>query len=55
MLYRYRLYEVDGSEAGEAHYALLIEAGEAIWTCAGRKRRGGRFLSRSVVATESMG
>jgi hypothetical protein len=28
MLYRYRLFEVDGSEAGEAHYAVLIELGE---------------------------
>ena len=39
MLYRYRLFEVDGSEAGEAHYAVLIDAGETIWTGDGRKLR----------------
>ena len=33
-MYRYRLSEVDGSEAGEAHYAVLIET---IWTGEGRK------------------
>ncbi len=36
-MYRYRLCEVDGSEAGEAHYAVLIEPGETIWTGEGRK------------------
>jgi hypothetical protein len=39
MLYRYRLFEVDGTEAGEAHYAVLIEAGETIWTGDRRKLR----------------
>jgi hypothetical protein len=39
MLYRYRLFEVDGSETGEAHYAVLIEPGETIWTGDGRKLR----------------
>jgi hypothetical protein len=39
VLYRYKLYEVDGSEAGEAHYAALIDAGETIWTGDGRKLR----------------
>jgi hypothetical protein len=28
MLYRYRLYLEDGSDAGEAHYAVLIQPGE---------------------------
>ena len=28
MIYRYRLYNPDGSDAGEAHYAVLIEPGE---------------------------
>jgi hypothetical protein len=36
-MYRYRLFEVDGCEAGEAHYAVLIESGETIWTGDGRK------------------
>ncbi len=35
-MYRYRLSEVDGSEAGEAHYAVLIEPGETIWTADSR-------------------
>ena len=39
MFYRYRLFEVDGTEAGEAHYAVLIEAGEVIFTGDGRKLR----------------
>lgn len=39
MLYRYRLFEVDGTEAGEAHYAVLIEPGETIWTADGRALR----------------
>jgi hypothetical protein len=38
-VYRYKLYEVDGTEAGEAHYAVLIEAGETIFTGDGRKLR----------------
>jgi hypothetical protein len=37
MLYRYRLYLENGSEAGEAHYAVLIQPGETIWTNDGRK------------------
>jgi hypothetical protein len=32
MLYRYRLYDSGGNEVGEAHYAVLIEPGETIWT-----------------------
>jgi hypothetical protein len=39
LLYRYTLFEVDGTEAGEAHYAVLIAAGEIIWTGDGRKLR----------------
>jgi hypothetical protein len=38
-LYRYRLFELDGAECGEAHYAVLIEPGEIIWTGDGRKLR----------------
>ena len=30
VIYRYRLYAADGSEAGEAHYAVLIQPGETI-------------------------
>jgi hypothetical protein len=32
MLYRYRLHDADGNEAGEAHYAVKIEPGKTIWT-----------------------
>ena len=39
MLYRYRLYNTAGSEAGEAHYAVLIQAGETIYASDGRKLR----------------
>jgi hypothetical protein len=37
MLYRYRLHWQDGSDAGEAHYAVNIKPGETIWTGDGRK------------------
>lgn len=39
MLYRYRLFNEDGTEAGEAHYAVGIKPGETIWTGDGRKLR----------------
>jgi hypothetical protein len=39
MLYRYRLHNTDGSEAGEAEYAVLIRPDEVIWTGDGRKLR----------------
>jgi hypothetical protein len=38
-VYRYKLYEFDGTETDEAHYAVLIEPGEIIWTGDGRKLR----------------
>jgi hypothetical protein len=38
-VYRYRLFEADGAEPGEAHYAVLIEQGETIWTGDGRQLR----------------
>ena len=37
MVYRYRLHYEDGSDAGEAHYAVGINPGETIWTGDGRK------------------
>jgi hypothetical protein len=39
MLYKYRLYEADGSEAGEAYYAVMIRPGEIVWTGDGHKLR----------------
>ena len=30
MIYPYRLCNADGSDAGEAHYAVLIQPGETI-------------------------
>ena len=35
-MFRYKLYEADGSDAGEAHYAVMIEPGETIVLGAGR-------------------
>ncbi len=39
MFYRYRVHELDGSDAGEAHYAILVETGETIVLGAGRRVR----------------
>ena len=39
MLYRYRLYTPDGDEAGEAHYAVMIQPDEISWTGERRKLR----------------
>ena len=38
-MYRYRLHTADGSDAGEARYAVLIEPGETIRTGDGRLLR----------------
>jgi hypothetical protein len=38
-MYHYRLFEVDGTEAGEAVYAVMIRPGEKILTGDGRKLR----------------
>jgi hypothetical protein len=38
-VYRYKLHYEDGSEAGEAMYAVLIAPGEEILTGDGRKLR----------------
>jgi len=46
MLYRYRLYLNDGTEAGEAHYAVNIKPGETIHTGDGRKLRCHRRRAR---------
>jgi hypothetical protein len=39
MFYRYRVHELDGSDAGEAHYAVMIQPGETIVLGAGRRVR----------------
>jgi hypothetical protein len=62
MLYRYRLHERDGSDACEAHYAVLIEPGETVWTGDGRhlrvfsvvpiKEHDSPFVGMLVVETE---
>ena len=39
MIYRYRIFEADGSDAGEAHYAVLIQPGETIHAGDGRTLR----------------
>jgi hypothetical protein len=38
-VYRYRLFDLDGDDAGEASYAVWITAGEAIVTGGGRTLR----------------
>ncbi len=39
MFYGYRLHELDGSDAGEAHYAFLVKPGETIILGSGRRVR----------------
>jgi hypothetical protein len=38
-VYRYRLFDADGADRGEAYYAVLIEAGDIIWADDCRKLR----------------
>jgi len=38
-MFKYRLFWPDGSEAGEAAYAVYIQAGETILVGSGRKLR----------------
>jgi hypothetical protein len=38
-MYHYRLFEVDGADAGEATYSVMIGPGEEILTGDGRKLR----------------
>jgi hypothetical protein len=33
-MFRYKPHELDGSEVGEAEYAVLIQPGEIIWRTA---------------------
>jgi hypothetical protein len=37
MLFCYRLFFEDGTEAGQAEYAVMIRPGETIWGNDGRK------------------
>jgi hypothetical protein len=56
-MYRYRLFEADDNEQGEAYYAVIIEAGDIIWADDRRKlrvrrrradRRGGVSVRRAT-------
>ena len=47
MIYRYRLYAADGSDAGEAYYAVLIQPGETI-----HASDGGKLHVLKVVQTD---
>jgi len=38
-MYRYRLFEADDNEQGEAYYAVIIEASDIIWADDRRKLR----------------
>jgi hypothetical protein len=50
MHYRYRLFEKDGSEAGEGHYAVLMQPGDLIFSF--REPRKLRVLSLVPVESE---
>jgi hypothetical protein len=39
VIYRYRIREADGTDAGEAHYAVLIQPGQTIRASDGRTLR----------------
>jgi ribosomal protein L14 len=54
-LYRYRLYLEDGSEAGDAHYAVLIRPGETIRTNDGRRLRVVDVAAVEDAASEYVG
>jgi hypothetical protein len=36
-MFRYRLHLADGSDAGEATYAVMIQPGEEVWVGNGRR------------------
>lgn len=38
-MYRYKFHTSDGSDAGEAHYAVMVEPGETVRTGDGRLLR----------------
>jgi hypothetical protein len=38
-MFKYRLYLEDGTEVGEAEYAVTIKAGEIVWALGNRKLR----------------
>lgn len=38
-MFRYRLFNEDGSEAGDHHYVDPLELGQTIWTGDGRRVR----------------
>jgi len=57
--FRYRLYNAEGTEAGEAEYVVRIKLGKIIWTGDGRKLRvldfvpadGGEYVGLLKVET----
>jgi hypothetical protein len=38
-MFKYRLYLEDGTEAGEAKYAVTLKPGEIVWALGNRKLR----------------
>jgi hypothetical protein len=38
-VYRYRLFDAEGADEGEAYYAVLVGQGDIIWADDRRKRR----------------
>jgi hypothetical protein len=38
-MFKYRLYLEDGTEVGEAEYAVTIKPGEIVWALGNRKLR----------------
>ncbi len=55
MIYRYRLYAADGSDAGKAHYAVLIQPGETIHASDGCKLRVIDVVASEGEADEYVG
>ena len=55
MIYRYRLYAADGSEAGDARYAVLIQSGETIHASDGSKLRVLEVTPTEDEASEYVG
>ena len=50
-----RLYAADGRDAGEAHYAVLIQPGETIHASDGRKLRVLEVVPTRTIRTSTWG
>jgi hypothetical protein len=55
MYYRYRLYDRDGDNVGEAEYAVMIKPDETIWTGDGRRLRVVGLIATEEESAEYAG